>query len=131
MARRSSEADRNLREFFERHGEEGFLKLFLGNYLFELVQYFLHSELKGNDDTSITYYVNYRGRLYGKEDMDQFEADLKEECSRRAEAVVQQLKEMGIVERIAREPLIHPEVTELVVQQLETILREVMEDQKY
>lgn len=130
MASQPSEADRNFREFFDRHGKEGFLQLFLTNYLFELVQYFLHSELKGKDDTSITYYINFRGRLYRPEEIDQFEADLKEECRRRAQTVVKQLKELGIAEQIARDPLMHPKVSELVVQQLENILKEVVEGQE-
>lgn len=130
MTKRPSEADRNLKEFYSRHGAEGFLQLFLTNYLFELVQYFLHSEMKGEDDTSITYYINYRGRLYRSKDIDEFEADLKKECGRRAQAIVRRLKEMKIAEQIMREPLMHPKVTELVVQQLETILKEIVEGQE-
>lgn len=121
-----SEADRNLRDFFNRHGEEGFLQLFLANYLFELVQYFLHSELKGEDDLSRLYYVNFRGELYKPEDMDRFETDLMKECGRSARTVVRQLKELNIMDRIAREPLSDPRVAKLVARQFERMLRQVV-----
>lgn len=122
------EDNKNLVEFFEEHGEEGFLDLFLTNYLFELVQYFLHSRSNGKDDTSIAYYFDFEGKKFSQESLDKLEVGIRRECSRKAKEIVQKLKELSILEKIVNKPLDSPEVADLVKQNLEEILKSVLSD---
>ena len=75
-----------LEEFLNKYGPEGFLQLFFTNYLYELVQHFLHSKGKGDNDTSSLYYL-YQEREISAEKIEQFEKQLKKACSKRAKII--------------------------------------------
>lgn len=122
----SNEAENKLREFIDRYGIEGFLTLFFTNYLYELVLHFLHSKGKGESDTSRLYYT-YQGKVYTPEEIEKFEKELKYECSKRARTIVNSLKELGLLKKLTDKPLEDPEVTKLLEENLESILREISE----
>lgn len=44
MTTSKADAERNLKEFLDKYGREGFLRLLLTNYLFELAMYYLHTD---------------------------------------------------------------------------------------
>lgn len=128
MESQLSKADRNFKEFLDRFGNEGLLQLFITNYLYELVQYFLHSRSDGEIDTSIEYYLNFKGIRYKAEEIDQFEAELWKDCGERAKKVVLQLKKLDLIKKIAHEPLSHPETADIVINELERVLKEFVSD---
>jgi hypothetical protein len=116
---------KNTQEFIKKYGKEGFLELFLTNYFFELIQYFLHSELRVKEDLKTAYYSNFKGVPYKKKDIEEFEKKIKEECNLRAKLVVRQLKSNNLLEKIAKEPNQHPEVDKEVTKSLKEILKTI------
>lgn len=127
MVTNKSSAESNLREFFEKHGREGFLKLLLTNYLFELAMYYLHSEknpaAQVSEDTSYRFYVDGRERVYPPEQIERFKRDLRAECKKKATLVVETLRKMGLIERLSEDVMAEPKVSELVQKAFESITK--------
>ena len=122
----TADADRNLKEFINRYGPEGFLILYFTNYLFELTMHFLHSRGEGDKDTSQLYYV-YRGEVYSPAEIEGFEKELKRECSKRARTIVDFLKERDLLDKLTVESLKNPRISALLQENLESILEEISE----
>jgi hypothetical protein len=122
----SHDAENKLREFIDRYGIEGFVTLFFTNYLYELVLHFLHSKGKGDSDTSRLYYA-FKGKVYTPEETEKFEKELRYECSKRARAVVNSLKELGLLTKFTDKTIEDPKVVSLLQENLESILRDISE----
>lgn len=120
------DADRNLKEFMDRYGPEGFLILYFTNYLFELTMHFLHSKGEGDKDTSQLYYT-YREKVYSPAEIESFEKELKSECAKRARTIVDSLKEHNLLDKLTVESLKSPRISALLQENLESILEEISE----
>lgn len=117
------DAENNLNEFLKRYGRDGFLKLFLTNYLQELVLLYLHSRpRKESDDTSSLLYVNFRGQSYTNSQIDDFKKRLRQECATRAEQIVDTVTTSGLLDRLAEDPSENPQVS----QELEVAFRSII-----
>lgn len=121
------DAESNIQKFLRRHGREGFLELFLTNYLFELVMYYLRSEKNPSaqirEDTSYTFYVGGREQAYSPEQIEEFKRDLRAECRKRAILIVAEIKEMKLLERLTEDVMAEPEVAKLVQRAFKSITR--------
>jgi len=116
MSATKEDAEKNLKEFLKEHGREGLLELFLTNYLFELVMYYLHSEKNKpavNDDTGYRFYVDGRDRVYPAEKIETFKRELKAECQKKAVAIVTIIKEKELLDKLEREILEDPHIAQL------------------
>jgi hypothetical protein len=95
----------NFKQFIDRHGDEGFLTLLITNYLFELAQYYLHTDKNKSsqirEDTSYRFYVDDKERVYPPETIEQLKLDLKKECQKKAVNVVKYLKERNLIKKLA------------------------------
>lgn len=120
-------AENNIKEFLDKHGREGFLQLFLTNYLFELIMFYLHSEKNPSaqirEDTSYVFYGGGRERAYSSEQIEEFKRDLRAECKKKAEGIVEKLKEMKILGRLTDDVMKEPEVTKLVQKAFKSIIK--------
>jgi hypothetical protein len=118
-------AEGKLRAFLDAHGQEGFLKLLLSNYLFELAMYYLHSEKNPaaqiRDDTSYRFYVDGQERVYAPEEIERFKGDLRKECKKKAIAIVENLREMEILDKLDQDITKNPAVLEQVQKAFESI----------
>lgn len=62
------EADKNLQDFLEKHGSEGFLKLFFTNYLVNLVSYYIQTRGKTKDeDPGYLFHFDITGKPHSQE----------------------------------------------------------------
>jgi hypothetical protein len=118
-------AENNIREFLKTHGNEGFLKLLLTNYLYELVMYYLHSAknpaAQVREDTSYRFYVDGQERVYPPEKIEQFKHGLHAECKKKAEFIVGTLRKMELIERLTENVMADPQVAQLVHEAFESI----------
>jgi hypothetical protein len=125
MTVNKAEAESNLRGFLEKHGREGFLRLLLTNYLFELAMYYLHTEKNTaaniREDTGYRFYVDGQNRTYGAEEIEKFKRDLRQECRKKAVVVVQKLADMNLVARLTEDYMTDPKVAQLVQEAFESI----------
>jgi hypothetical protein len=111
----SESADKNLKEFLERYGEEGFLKLFFTNYLFELVSYYIHNRGENEaDDPSFLMHVDDKGVTRTNDDVAKFNESLRKQCLLRAELVIAKLKETGSLKDFISTPISDPRVVSLL-----------------
>jgi len=121
----ANKAESNLREFMKKHGREGFVKLLLTNYLFELVMYYLHSgknpSAQVSEDTSYRFYVDGQERVYPPEQIERFKRDLRFECQKKASLVVKTLREMDLIEKLSANFMEEPRVARLMQRAFKSI----------
>ena len=99
-------AEVNIRDFVQKHGEVGFLKLLLTNYIFELVRHHVD-----------------RLELASPEQIERFRQELHSECSRRADLIANKLgKELP--DKLTEEFIRNLTVARLVDQALESTIEE-------
>jgi hypothetical protein len=123
MTTNKNTAEKNLKEFLESQGKEGFLKLLLKNYLYELAMYYLHSgKSVVKEDTGYQFYVDGTGRAYSPSRIEQFKKDLESECLRKASRIVDEIKQLEILENIGKDFLTNTHVARLVQQAFEDII---------
>lgn len=119
----SENADRNLKEFLDKYGEEGFLKLFFINYLFELVTYYLHNRSENaGDDPSYLMHVNDKGEPRSNLEVEKFNESLRKQCKARAETIVSRLKETGSLSNFISDPIADPRVVSLLDEAFKAIV---------
>ena len=120
-------AERNLDQFTEKYGQEGFLKLFLTNYLFELVLLYLQSKPRKRDvdDTSYLFYVNFQGESYSTEQMDSFKTRLRKECAVRADSILKADKEFESLKYLVKDPTKNPEIYEYLGRAFDSLIKEI------
>jgi hypothetical protein len=126
MTTNKSIAEKNLKEFLEKQGREGFLKLLLKNYLYELAMYYLHSGTRKpavSEDTGYQFYVDGAGRAYNPTQIEKFKRDLESECLRKASQIVEEVKRLGIIENIDKDFLANPNVAKLVHEAFDNIMK--------
>src|SRR5207247_114895 len=113
MPTSKDDAEHNLDQFLKRYGREGFLELFLTNYLQELVLLNLHSRpRKESDSTSSLIYVNFRGQSYTTLQIDEFKKRLRKECADRAKQIVSKVRNSGLLERLTQDPSENPQISD-------------------
>jgi len=125
MTKKLNKVDENVKEFLNRYGKEGFLQLFLTNYLYELIQYFLHSKMRGEDDLSLSYYTTHQKKLYSSEEIKSFEDKLRKECNIGAKRVVEELKRTNLIDKIDSFPPKNPKVARIISDEFEHIMSQV------
>jgi hypothetical protein len=120
-----TDVEAKLREFLDKHGQVGFLKLLLTNYLFELAMYYLHSEKNPaaqiREDTSYRFYVDGQEKVYAPEEIERFRSDLRIECKKKAAVIVENLREMGVLDKLGEDITKNPAVAEQVQKAFESI----------
>jgi len=121
-------AEQNIKEFIAKYGKEGFLKLFFTNYLYELAEYYLHSKGKKGEDAGLLFYVDFKGRVYSPQELAQFRNELRKACSERAVWIVQKIRDLGLVEQLGEDPSANPEVSRLLTESLDEILKELAQE---
>ena len=72
----SSEAEKKIIDFIKKYGYDGYFELFISNYLYELIQYILHSESKGKNNLINFYYSDGEGNIRSSEEVKLFETIL-------------------------------------------------------
>jgi hypothetical protein len=118
MSTTKTDAEKNLNEFLASHGREGFLELFLTNYLFELVMYYLHSKKSKpavQEDTSYRFYIYGKDRVYPAEKIDTFNRELKVECRKKAAAIVAFIKQKELLGKLEQDILQDPNIMQQIV----------------
>ena len=79
--------------------------------------------MKGDEDISRAYYINFKGDIYKFDEISVFEIELKKECKKRANIIIDQLENRNMLNNISIEILDQPEVKRLVIRQFENILQ--------
>jgi hypothetical protein len=127
MTTSKADAEKNLNEFFRAHGREGFLRLLLTNYLFELVMYYLHTgknpAFQVREDTSYRFYVDGKDRVYNSDEIERFRNDLRTECEKKGILIIQTLEEMKLLNILDEDFIAHPQVAKLVQEAFESLTR--------
>ena len=125
MVTSKADLEKNLQEFLKKHGREGFLRLLLTNYLFELTMYYLHSEknpeAQVREDTGYRFYVDDKDRVYEPKQIEQFKLDLRRECEKKAVLIVKNLKEMRLLEKLDEDFMADPRIAKLVQEAFKSI----------
>jgi len=123
------EADQNLVQFIEKSGKEGYVHLFTTNYLYELIQYYLHSRGTGEQNTSLFfYYSQSQKRTFSPDEIKKFKENLRLECSKRAKQIVDNLQQSNFSFELI-DPTLNPRVGEMLTESIKHVLS-TAEEQK-
>jgi hypothetical protein len=117
-------AEKNLREFLDKHGKDGLLRLLLTNYLLELAMYYLHAEENRpavKEDTGYRFYVDGKEHAYKPEAIERFKQDLRRECEKKARLIIDNLKKTEILEKLQTDFISDPKVAKLVLEAFESL----------
>lgn len=126
MTLTEDDVTRNLNQFMEKYGQEGFLRLLFTNYLYELILLNLHSKpRKEKNDTSHLLYFNFRGKAYPPDQVDSFKLSLKKECANRADSIVRTAKESGLLQHLTEDPSRHPGISRSLEHAFKAIIKEI------
>lgn len=89
--------------------------------------YYLHSEknlaAQIREDTSYRFYVDGQERAYPPEQIESFKNDLRTECKKKAAVIVENLRKMNVLDKLAEDITQNPTVAKLVEQAFESITR--------
>jgi hypothetical protein len=86
-------AEKNIREFMEKHGVEGFLKIYFAKYLFKMVISELKSKLGSKLSTDPGTIFYYKGnKIENLSDIHKYEKELYEECKKKTDEIITQFK---------------------------------------
>ena len=128
MTKNQQSIDENFKRFLEKFGKDGFVQLFFTNYLYELLLYYLHSKGQGEKDTSYSFYYNYsQKRIYTPEEIDEFKSNLRKECSKKAESIINELKALNLTFDFT-DPSENSNVAEIIGSAVKKILTQIEED---
>ena len=128
MTKNQQLIDENFEKFLEKFGKDGFVQLFFTNYLYELLLYYLHSKGQGENDTSYSFYYNYsQKRTYTPEEIDEFKSNLRKECSKKAESIIDELKALNLTFDFT-DPSENSKVAEIIGSAVKKILTQIEED---
>ena len=106
MSDNFKDAEDNLQKFLEKHGTDGFLKLFYTNYLFDLITYYIQTKGKTKeDDPSYLYHFNTKGKPFSPEEIDNFNEKLQKTCSEYATKIIDSLKTQTNLDELVTKPL--------------------------
>lgn len=88
------EIDKNVKEFMEEHGVQGFLTLFFTNYFYEMtidqIKSYINSD-QPEDDLGYQYYL-FDEEIGSYDEVKEFEGEIKEECRNMAERIVEEME---------------------------------------
>jgi hypothetical protein len=129
MVNNFNDAEKNIKEFLEKKGKEGYVRLFLSNFLFEFMMYWLRSE----DDENSLYNTAFKFHLKGKniaslKDTEDYQKKIKEVCKIKADKIVDKLKNEKIIEEIDSFSLDDPKINTLIQTVIEEVFEEVNKD---
>ena len=100
------DAEKNLENFLEKYGMDGFLKLFYTNYLFDLVTYYIQSQDNVRErNPSYLYHFDIKGNPFPPTKIDNFNRRLKTVCSEHALKIVTSLKDQTNLADLVTNPL--------------------------
>lgn len=106
MSDNFKDAADNLQKFLEKHGTDGFLKLFYTNYLFDLIRYYIQTKGKTKeDDPGYLYHFNTKGKPFSPEEIDNFNEKLQKICSEYATKIIDSLKTQTNLDELVTKPL--------------------------
>jgi len=118
--------EKNLRQFMEKFGQDGFLRIYFSKYFYEIADYYLHSKgKKAEDDSGLLYYFPTKVKLFSPEEIDDFRKNLRVECSKKAVPIVQRIKELGLVEQLRKDSVVSPEIARKIADAIDEILKEL------
>jgi len=119
-------AQDNIQAFIQKYGETGFLDLYFTNYLFELLMAYLRSHSKMRDlDGGYQYHFRGKDIVVVPSEEQKFRKDLKLACSKKAKAIVAQLKDKGLLPKFG---LDLASVSDQATETLNRSVREVFEE---
>lgn len=85
-------AVKNIEDFLEKHGDEGFLKLFFKEYLYNLIEHEIAS--KGDNISNDFGILQYRDdKIRDRSELNKYSKEIKKECEKKATEIVNDLKQ--------------------------------------
>lgn len=120
------QAEKNLKEFFDKYGIEGFLRLYFTNYLFELTMHFLRSkDSREHYDSSFRYHFDETGLVSSKKE-EEFRQNVRKECAKKAASIVEELKHRKLVDKFTLD-IVDKRTVKILQKTLGDLLKELSE----
>ena len=80
---------KNIEDFLDKHGEKGYLTLYLTNYIYKFVSFILNCPIEGYDDPSYISRIEKNIPMVNTSELD---SKLYSECKKEAERIVKEFE---------------------------------------
>jgi hypothetical protein len=130
MSADENTAAKNIIDFMLKFGNQGFTKLLITNYLYELVLYHLQlqSSNKEADSRLFFYYNPSKRKNYTPKELDKFRNNLRLECSKRAEIIVKELQKAKALDLLEKDPSTDQKFSLLIEQIVKGVLADMAKE---
>jgi len=92
------EIQKNINDFINKYGQEGFLELYFTNLLYEMVKDNIRSKTdKVKNSPGLQYYFDKNGNFESTSKLKQFDIKLKNECSKKSKIIVELIKKKNLM----------------------------------
>lgn len=91
---------KNINEFIEKYGQEGFLELYFTNLLYEMVKDNIRSKTeKVKDSPGLQYYFDKNGNFEKSSRLKEFNEKLRIECNKKSKQIVELIEKKKLISK--------------------------------
>jgi len=117
---------KNLHDFLEKYGKEGFLKLYFTNLLFEMVKDEIHTRSDSvKNSPGLQYYFNKEGNYENASKLEEFNKRLKNECMKKSELIVSLVEKKNMISKFGVDL---NKITEVLSNEIEKQMKDIFKE---
>jgi len=91
---------KNISDFIEKYGQEGFLELYFTNLLYEMVKDNIRSKTeKVKDSPGLQYYFDKNGNFEKSSRLKEFNEKLRIECNKKSKQIVELIEKKKLISK--------------------------------
>jgi urease gamma subunit len=123
----NEEIQNNIDEFVEEHGVEGFFRLYLREYLFELLNEEINAA-SGDVESDSALQLHFSQNVTTDKELEEFEEQLREQCATRADELVERIKDSEELRPLFEEAEVELLQREDVEDMIENSMHDIIEE---
>ena len=123
----NEEIQNNIDEFVEEHGVEGFFRLYLREYLFELLNEEINAA-SGDVESDSALQLHFSQNVTTDKELEEFEDQLREQCATRADELVERIKDSEELRPLFEEAEVELLQREDVEDMIENSMHDIIEE---
>ena len=122
--------EKNILEFVEKQGIEGFFRLYVQEFLMEVFRIAVQSRSPNEDaDVAYQYYFDKNGEMRSRTELDRFDKGIEARIGKIADRIIRKLHDLGFFSELAAniDTLeIPPDKVKILDNQLQSAMKEVV-----
>jgi len=118
-------AEQNIKQFTDKFGQDGFLRVYFSKYLYEIADYYLHSKgTNPEEDSGFLYYFGSNQKLFSPQELDDFRKNLRIACKDKSTNIVERIKQRDVLLQL-RKVVASPDTARELADVIDEVLQEL------